>query len=75
MELLDYTQTKLKSEKVREDASEDRGEMNQQAKRPHSCLWYRQRTAFWGKSHFDRTMGSCAQYCSSCNLMVISCTQ
>lgn len=31
MELLDYTQTKLKHEKVREDASEDRGEINQQA--------------------------------------------
>lgn len=30
MELLDYTQTKLKVKEVREDASEDRGEINHQ---------------------------------------------
>lgn len=45
MELLDYTQTKLKLEKVREDASEDRGEMNQRASQ--HTIRYQQRTAFW----------------------------
>lgn len=55
MELLDYTQTKLKLEKVREDASEDRGEMNQQQ------LFLSAENGLLGgtlfrKSHFDRML-------------------